>query len=492
MHAFTRPSQQLRLKVRHALLRSLHYTSLYIRILVANKLKGARLQTVGRAIHKKLNSTPKEGTTLLKFIYGKLYNGKIAKRYGHAPTDECLLCHKHDSCTHIAGEYTDHEGLRIERHNAACQLIHAAIRKTSIGGGALHSAHDLVLISAGTGTLPQTTADNLAALSSQLGSPISPHGLEHTPSETISHSNWLDPIPSPNTIRHTRHTDVSQDPRYSLGCFSAAEGDAKCTAAPCRIPEWILSHEEIQELHAVGHGTTPDLIYVRRVPDSPSPDPASFNKKLCTLIVVEIGFCRDLGCEDKIEAKTNKYIPLIAALKKHLGTVEFGAFPLGHACTTLMATLNHLTAAFSTARPRVERTRATRGNTYPVTDHTARTHDYNMLKSLLDSLTDLAQSRLLGILSNRKRLVASLPGSVSRHRVYSAANPTHTHDAAQQETSTHIHRTRETRVLKSIDMDLAHSRRTSTSTIHTKRRIFDSVEIASRHRAHSAATPSPT
>ena len=120
MHAFTRPSQQLRLKVRHALLRSLHYTSLYRRLLIANKLEGARLQTVGRAIHRKLNSNPKDGTTLLKFIYGQLYNGKLAMKYGHAPTDKCPLCHKPDSCTHIAGECTKHEGLRIARHNAAC------------------------------------------------------------------------------------------------------------------------------------------------------------------------------------------------------------------------------------------------------------------------------------------------------------------------------------------------------------------------------------
>ena len=49
-------------------------------------------------------------------------------------------------------------------------------------------------------------------------------------------------------------------------------------------------------------------------------------------------------------------------------------------------TLNHPTAVFSTARPRVERTGATRGKTDPVTDHTAKTHDYNMFKSLLDSL----------------------------------------------------------------------------------------------------------
>ncbi len=45
------------------------------------------------------------------------------------------------------------------------------------------------------------------------------------------------------------------------------------------------------------------------------------------------------------------------------------------------------------------------GNNDPDTDHTARTQDYNLFKSLLDSLTVLAQSRLVGIISNRKRLV---------------------------------------------------------------------------------------
>jgi ribonuclease HI len=140
MHAFTRPSQQPRLKVRHVLLRILHYTSLYRRLLVANKLKGGRLQMINRAIHKKLNSTPMEGTSILKFIYGQLYNGKIAMRYGHALADEFPLCRRPDSCTHIAGECPNNEGLRIGRHNAACQLIHAAMRKTSKGGGALHAA----------------------------------------------------------------------------------------------------------------------------------------------------------------------------------------------------------------------------------------------------------------------------------------------------------------------------------------------------------------
>ena len=128
--------------MRHALIRSLRHTSLYKRVIVANKIKGARLQTVGQAILKKLKRkifNPKEGTTLLKLIYGQLYNSKIAGRYGHAPTKKCPLCHRLDSCTHIFGECPDHEAILIGRHNAAGQLVHAAIRNTSKGGGALHS-----------------------------------------------------------------------------------------------------------------------------------------------------------------------------------------------------------------------------------------------------------------------------------------------------------------------------------------------------------------
>ncbi len=50
MHAFTHPSPQLRLKVRDALLRSLHHSSLYMRLIITTK--GARTKTVGRALHK--------------------------------------------------------------------------------------------------------------------------------------------------------------------------------------------------------------------------------------------------------------------------------------------------------------------------------------------------------------------------------------------------------------------------------------------------------
>ncbi len=75
-------------------------------------------------------------------------------------------------------------------------------------------------------------------------------------------------------------------------------------------------------------------------------------------------------------------------------------------------------------------------------DHNAKAHDYTLLKSLLDSLTDLAQSRLLGIIRNRKRLVDTLPGGVSHHRAHSDASPAHQQANPQQEAATHTHRAR--------------------------------------------------
>ncbi len=44
---------------------------------------------------------------------------------------------------------------------------------------------------------------------------------------------------------------------------------------------------------------TPDLIYTKGVPNTPSPDPTAFDHKHCSLTFVEIGLCRDFGCNDK-------------------------------------------------------------------------------------------------------------------------------------------------------------------------------------------------
>ncbi len=101
-------------------------------------------------------------------------------------------------------------------------------------------------------------------------------------------------------------------------------------------------------LFEAGHGTTPDLIYARGVIDTPSPNPTSFDKKQRTLIVVEIGSYRDLGCDLRLEKKTEKYSTLLAALIRYWGRVEFIVFPIGHAGITLTKTLDQLTAAFST------------------------------------------------------------------------------------------------------------------------------------------------
>jgi len=98
--------------------------------------------------------------------------------------------------------------------------------------------------------------------------------------------------------------------------------------------------------------------------------------KKCTIVIVDIGFRRDLGCDVKFDNKSEKYSPLIAALGRYWERVEFIAFPIGHAGPTLSKTLDHLTAAFSTVRPTMKRSRANRGASSPATDHNAKTHDY--------------------------------------------------------------------------------------------------------------------
>ncbi len=123
------------------------------------------------------------------------------------------------------------------------------------------------------------------------------------------------------------------------------------------------------------------------------------------------------------------------------------AFPIGYESTTLNMTLNQLTAAFSAVRPTVGRLRTSRGAANPATDHNAMIHKYNMFNSMLDSLTDLAHSRLLGIIKNRKRSVDALSVGVRHLRATSVASPSHQH--APHEQGTASHRTRTTRAPES-------------------------------------------
>ena len=115
----------------------MHQTYMYMKLIQNARTQGANTTTTGASLHTPLRENPKEGTNLLKFIYGQLYHDKLAKHYGHAPTGECSLYRRPDSCTHVAGECKAHKNLSISRHNAACQRIHAIIRSSAKGGGAL-------------------------------------------------------------------------------------------------------------------------------------------------------------------------------------------------------------------------------------------------------------------------------------------------------------------------------------------------------------------
>ena len=68
--------------------------------------------------------------------------------------------------------------------------------------------------------------------------------------------------------------------------------------------------------------------------------------------------------------------------------MKFVAIPIDCAGTIFTRTLDHLTAAFSTVRIRQDHANVNKGTSQPITESTARSHDYRLLKSLLKELTD--------------------------------------------------------------------------------------------------------
>jgi hypothetical protein len=101
-------------------------------------------------------------------------------------------------------------------------------------------------------------------------------------------------------------------------------------------------------------GAAPDIIYARGVPADPTPDPASFDRIGGFLILCNLGFCRDLGCHDKLTKKTEKYHPLLCALRKYWGRLDLVCIPIGHACTTFLDTENDIVTALATTRPSID------------------------------------------------------------------------------------------------------------------------------------------
>ncbi len=161
---------------------------------------------------------------------------------------------------------------------------------------------------ADAGTRDQTTIGDLAFL---LTLPLEDKDTLPDPETGMAVTDWLPPLPRvTGAAQHQRHTDVSQDPRYE----TYPNTDSECTDAPSRIPSWILPDVTQYSLHKAGYGTAPDLIYARGIPDSPRPDPNTFDRKKCNLVVIEVGFCRDLGCDKARQEKTEKNAPLVTTL----------------------------------------------------------------------------------------------------------------------------------------------------------------------------------
>ena len=108
--------------------------------------------------------------------------------------------------------------------------------------------------------------------------PDPPQESDHQQVFLNTTDDWLAPTPMAEPLRPRRHTDVSQDPGYKIKAFTRKD-DEECIAAPDRIPEWILPKEAIDALYKAGHGTAPDLIYARGIPNTPSRDLCAFDRK---------------------------------------------------------------------------------------------------------------------------------------------------------------------------------------------------------------------
>ncbi len=64
--------------------------------------------------------------------------------------------------------------------------------------------------------------------------------------------------------------------------------------------------KKLDNLMAAGAGAAPEIIYVQGVSIDPSPDLNSFNRKKCSIILIEVGFCKDLACHEIYTQRTDK------------------------------------------------------------------------------------------------------------------------------------------------------------------------------------------
>jgi len=174
-------------------------------------------------------------------------------------------------------------------------------------------------------------------------------------------------------------------------------------AAPRYIPAWLLPQEDLESLMAAGVGAAPDIIYAWGVLADPTRDLYFFDRKDCSLILSEIGFCRDLGCHDKLFKKIEKSHPPLCALRRYWGRVELVCVPNGHAGTTIHDTATDLATTLAKVRPSIAAKQKIKGQNTKEKSKTVLIHDKRIAKTLLDKFCSLAQTRLLGIIAHRQQ-----------------------------------------------------------------------------------------
>jgi hypothetical protein len=219
-------------------------------------------------------------------------------------------------------------------------------------------------------------------------------------------TDWLNHTPpTAPPPRWNRRVDVSIDTKTLPTHGAAAMYDVEGVVAPRYIPAWALPQKDLDSLIAVGAGVAPDIVYARGMQNNSSSDFNAYNRKDCTLLLFEVGFCRDLGCHEKYKQKTDKYFPLLTALRKYWERVELVCIPIGHAGTTLIDNANDFAAALAKVRPSIAAQRKGKGHKTPEISSTALRHDKRIAKTLLNKLCLLAQTRLLGIIAHRQKKI---------------------------------------------------------------------------------------
>jgi hypothetical protein len=240
-------------------------------------------------------------------------------------------------CPVLSGHY-------INRHNAAVRLIADFLAHSAKGACAIHES--LRLLSMDAGRFERPMAENFEALAAD--------------SEALQ-AEWAEvDLSSIPVGQDTRGSDVSLDVdalRQALREFDTRH--AKDPAAvPKYLPDWILPTHISDILRELELGVTPDLVFGVGVKDFADPNAGPLIRQDCTLILIEVGFCADLRCHLKLQAKLDKYNILVEELKRYWGRVHLVIVPIGNAGTVLARTQEELAEALATnqAHPPIKET----------------------------------------------------------------------------------------------------------------------------------------